>query len=470
MPRNGEFDLTHAQIALLRRAACELQSHRLVGYRLEDGTDSHDWMNSDGLRYARLDHERDIATAFTTEGARLIARLAEDIRDSSAIRRRSVSPHNFSKWIAREIAQIWSPSTEKTSDTRERLFEQSLNAWFSSHSLPRTHFVPCAILRDPAKRFALGPVSFVHRTQFDATDHGVHSDIGIKHHFQALFEHMDERGADWIACVEVLGRELDQSTVAADLAVDVALCALQIAFGVRDAFRRFARTTGRMLPPLRYEVARGEDAFWSSSAWQSAGFAISVSQFDQHILRSADILAAAGRRLSAYLAGTGTKPILDEAWCNAIYWYHEAVAEQLDTVSVAKLETSIEVLLRAESTKGSSSRFREGIQAFFGLARYDHINPRSTVTVDELISAITRSRSQILHGTWPTLGADLPAKIAGSPIVFADVEHLARSLLIETCLEIDLYAIEVGGKDDVESFLFWVSNKRRSHRKAEMTE
>ena len=55
-----------------------------------------------------------------------------------------------------------------------------------------------------------------------------------------------------------------------------------------------------------------------------------------------------GRRLSAYLEATSVVPDLDEAWCNVMYWFHEAMAECLDTVAVAKLETSIEVLFRAE--------------------------------------------------------------------------------------------------------------------------
>jgi hypothetical protein len=80
----------------------------------------------------------------------------------------------------------------------------------------------------------------------------------------------------------------------------------------------------------------------------------------------------------------------------------------LDTVAVAKLETAIEVLFRAESMSGSKRRLLESFDAIFGLGSKDFLDAAKTVTVEEFVQAITTARSRILHGTWPTLHSDLP--------------------------------------------------------------
>ena len=91
------------------------------------------------------------------------------------------------------------------------------------------------------------------------------------------------------------------------------------------------------------------------------------------------MLESMGRRLADYLAATSPLPDLDEAWCNAAYWYHEALAESLDTVAVPKLETAIEVLFRAESMSGSKQRMLDCFDAIFGLKGNDGPHRRDTI-------------------------------------------------------------------------------------------
>ncbi|ARO55861.1 hypothetical protein B2G69_18115 [Methylorubrum zatmanii] len=414
------------------------------------------WIKRGDLHYASHHFVLNVATAFTQPGAHAIARLAEAVRSRSDEHRRAVDTRALSRWIAREIARIWSDGMATTDEERESAFGQTLDAWFISHAEPLTHFVPCAILREPAARFSLGPVAFVHRSEFDERDHGLHHEEAVSHEFGEFFELMEQRGANWVARVEVRGREADQSLVAAEFAVDIALGALQLIFGPRDAFRKFARTTGRMGPPRRYDIMQARDSLLSSSAWTAAGFGIHHTQFDDYIRRAADQLASMGRRLSAYLSGTGTTPSLDEAWCSAAFWYHEALAESLVTVGTMRLETAIEVLFRAESSRGSGRRIRSGIHAFYGLGPRDNINPRSQVTVEQLTAAIVGARSQVLHGTWPTLGSELPGSLGGLPLSFMDVEHLARLFLLDATERLDAYTAAGETRDDVDSFVAWV--------------
>ena len=77
-------------------------------------------------------------------------------------------------------------------------------------------------------------------------------------------------------------------------------------------------------------------------------------------------------------------PDLDEAWCNAAYWYHEALAEPLDTVAVAKLETAIEVLFRSENMDGSKKRIISSFDAIFDLSEADVIREASSRFVSSL--------------------------------------------------------------------------------------
>jgi len=180
----------------------------------------------------------------------------------------------------------------------------------------------------------------------------------------------------------------------------------------------------------------------------------------QHLDSSKPLLESMGRRLGAYLAATSALPNLDEAWCNAAYWYHEALAERLDTVAVAKLETAMEVLLGAESVTGSKKRLLEGFEALFGLQKDGQVNPPNPVTVDQLVVAITTARSRILHGTWPTLHFDLPTAKGKPTVAYSDVEFLTRMLLLNFSVQMDAYQDAGQTGDTTEALLSWANAAR----------
>jgi len=166
----------------------------------------------------------------------------------------------------------------------------------------------------------------------------------------------------------------------------------------------------------------------------------------------ADAVDSMGRRLQSYVDGSGVLPTLDETWCNAAYWYHEAVAEPLDTVAIAKFETSIEVLFRSESSNGSKRRLLLGLEAFVGKKKNDDVGG---ITADQLAASIVTSRSRVLHGTWPTLHADLPDGKGGVAVNIATAEQLARLFLIAFSDAIDIYGATSTADDTVEALLDW---------------
>ena len=225
--------------------------------------------------------------------------------------------------------------------------------------------------------------------------------------------------------------------------------------------RGLARATGRAAPIWRADLSKLEGAGFSvSSGNRLPALARSPELIVLHLASAKPLLESMGRRLTAYLAATSPLPDLDEAWCNSAYWYHEALAESLDTVAVAKLETAIEVLFRAESMSGSKQRLLESFDAMFGLEGSDFVNPPSTVTVEQLVVAITTARSRVLHGTWPTLHTDLPTAKGKPAVTYGDVEFLTRALLLQFSIWMDAYQAAGRTDDTTDAFVAWIKSER----------
>jgi hypothetical protein len=79
---------------------------------------------------------------------------------------------------------------------------------------------------------------------------------------------------------------------------------------------------------------------------------------------------------------------------DAAYWLHEALAEPIDSIAIAKLETALEVLLRFESSKGSTGCVLTILKCFFDLRPEDLIAPNSALTAKEFAANLVRDRSR----------------------------------------------------------------------------
>jgi hypothetical protein len=279
-------------------------------------------------------------------------------------------------------------------------------------------------------------------------------------HFEQLIELAVQRYANWIALVDVPGRAIDESNNAAVIAADIALAAVQLVCP-GDDMRGLARATGRAAPVWRAGVSKeSSGSINTATTNRLPALARAPELLVQHLALARPLLESMGRRLAAYLAATSPLPDLDEAWCNAAYWYHEALAEKLDTVAVAKLETAIEVLFRAENMSLSKQRLLRSFDAIFGLKGSDPLNPASTVTVEQLVIAITTARSRVLHGTWPTLQTDLPTAKGEHSVTYGDVESLTRMLLLQFSAHIDAYQAAGMTDDTTDALVAWIKNER----------
>ena len=120
-------------------------------------------------------------------------------------------------------------------------------------------------------------------------------------------------------------------------------------------------------------------------------------------------IEAMGRLIDAYLSRDGELPELEQAWCNAAYWFNEGMLEPLDTVAMVKLETAIENLFSAASAAGSKRRMREALKSMFGIEESETVAPSSDLTYKKLIDDIVTVRSRVLHGTWRRSRVGIPA-------------------------------------------------------------
>ncbi|MDT7953556.1 MAG: hypothetical protein RQ966_18805 [Acetobacteraceae bacterium] len=435
---------------LLGGAVAAFTTQQHPGHLLE-GDAALDWLQGGGLRYATISVKTGAATGFGPQGIAAVSELTRAIRRASPRYQRGIGHAALAEAIARlVIAQSGTVPATSISDEAAAAFEAALATWFDKEAVPRRHFIPCSLLPDRAAPLAVGPVTFVHAADFRAHPLGVAAadhvlaELGLGN----LQRAMAERAAAWLAIVEIDGCHPSRSLELADLSVDVAIAALQLVIP-KNFSEGMARITGRTLPPWRGDLSLVAGQLKPGSTNLQPGRTLSGAAFSAMLAGAAPLIAAAGHCLTAFVTGQGALPKLQQAWCDAAYWFHEGLVEPLDTVAAAKLETTVEVLLRAESTKGSSDRMRQAIQAVAGLTRKEPIAPGSAVTVDRFVTWLVGARSQVLHGTLSTLMAELGPE-RGSLTAFA------HTLLVAFALQLAGYASAMAPTDEIGALLAWI--------------
>jgi len=214
-----------------------------------------------------------------------------------------------------------------------------------------------------------------------------------------------------------------------------------------------ARMTGRTLPVFNQAASRSDGHLSFGTTNNQPGLAFGPGVPDKFVAEARAELSSVGNRITSFVSGGGPLAALEQAWPDAAYWFHEALAEPLDTIAVPKLETAIEVLIRSENTKGSKARIEKVIRAFYGKAPSDLITPQSQTTVADFAKGFVRDRSRILHGTWSTLTHPLH----GSRPELTD---LTRALLILYTVTLDDYATSATPTDSIDELVAFANSKR----------
>jgi hypothetical protein len=326
--------------------------------------------------------------------------------------------------------------------------------WFTDKSSPRRVFVPCVISRTPAPRFEIGPVTFEfidHVTMSDFYPHGGGDTVLSRRGFDDLVRWMRERDADWLARISVDGCEQRRAEEIADLAVDLVIVALQLAAPYLDT-RSMARLDVRRGTSQKRTLSEADGYYNAGWTRKEPGMTIGPGTLPDILQKAVPIFTAVGNVVRSFASGSFRLPVLERAWCDAAYWLHQALAESIDTIAIAKLETALEVLLRAESSRGSEQRMLEILSAFFDLGPADSIAPGSPLSARQFARNIVRDRSRILHGTWSTLNA--------RGIDRAGMEGFVVTVLRTAVIELEAYAHSVGPADNIDEFLSWVRQRK----------
>lgn len=307
-----------------------------------------------------------------------------------------------------------------------------------------------------ARPFTIGPVAFRDVSGFlnarnsTSPEERMLDEISYK----PLLQAMNERHATWVAEVEIDGCEETRTSEIADLAVDIALVGIQLVIP-RNYSRNMARITGRTSPPFVGSVYRAGSRTHGGMHWRIPGHGLSGGAFDEIVSKEVDIVRSVGRRVDAYTRGGSNLPKLEQAWCDAAYWFHEGLAETFDLIAVAKLETAIEVLLGAESSSNGEKRLCEALHAFHGVSENDPIATDPSATIRQYVKEIVGPRSRFLHGTWSTLGENAEA-------TRADAEALSWGLLRLSSLALDRYGTSKSPADSATAFLDWINAEREA--------
>jgi hypothetical protein len=445
------------KLELLRAIVNDMVREASPGKRLE-GEEAVQWAAAFAFSRVAVSGER---IGIRRVGVAAANKLASVLAKTQPAYHRGANPRNLTQAILNASVEAFTDRVADSISTADILrIEKAVSEWFAENVKPRTYFVPCSIIPDlhgfsNAHPFIIGPVVFCHLSDFlKRKGIGNLKDNPIDEiNYGQLVRAMAERSAKWVAEVEIDGCEEARASEMADLAVDVPLVGIQLVIPWSYS-RNVARITGRTMPPWIGSVHTSGSRTISGIRWCDPGLGLSGGAFDEMMSKQTAILESVGRRVDAYVRGGVKLPNLEQAWCDAAYWFHEGLAEPLDTIAVAKLETAIEVFLIAESTKLSKKRLCQAIQAFYGRKETDPFATDASITVKQFVEGIVGARSRILHGTLSTLMENVDVR--------GSVEVLSFDLLRRSSLALDGFSALAAPDDTAKAFLDWIDEQRQA--------
>lgn len=330
-----------------------------------------------------------------------------------------------------------------------------LEQWFGQRAATRQVFIPCAISPWPAPRFSIGPVLFIYVDEVSRSEFYPPRDDDIaRHGFDSILGLMKESRAHWLACASVDNCDRQRGEEIGALAADLAIAGLQLVLPLFWHTRTMTRLDVRRGEAQLHTLSRSGGSYAVSVSNRDAGLPIGNGTMADALQKTAPVVRAVGKCVTSFARGQFRLSNLEQAWCNAAYWLHEALAETSDAIAFAKLETALEVLLRAESMSGSASRIKLILDAFYSLGANDLLTSETTTTAKQFVKRMVEDRSRILHGTWSTLNPRLGLDRVG-------MEGFVIEVIRRAAVELEGYADTTAPIDEIEPFLKWVKSKNQ---------
>ncbi len=373
------------------------------------------WLRKHDIAFATDWLSTGEARGFKRSGVSSLIELTSILRKEEPTYRRGTRPERLAAHVAHSIVAVFQDRLASIPTPDDVVaVEEEVRRRFAAKAVACTHCIPCRIIPEHASPFSVGPIEFYSKEDLIKRENLSSGNLLTEMSYGPLLEFMKNQSAYWVADVTVEGFDEAAGLERANIAIDLALSAIQIAIPP-DYSRSMARLTDRTLPSEIGSVTKVGNHARFGSHRRDPGLGFSAGAFDQFLLNAASILSSIGNRVGAYITDNAALPKLDQSWSDAAYWLREGLTESLDTVAITKLETAIEVLLSAESSKNSGRRLESAFSAFYGLLPESPYPPGSTRKVKDIVKAIVESRSRILHGTLSTLTAEswLPMTMAG---------------------------------------------------------
>jgi hypothetical protein len=429
-------------VGLLRTLA-----RNLISRPLPSGTITQDFLRAEGL--ARVRRYPDRLVGIRLPGHEAFTELSEFIISQFPAMERGTIFANFETELLHFLAAAYvgaKPASISAADAST--LRDYFAAWFTKLASPRKIFAPCVISPWSAPRFSIGPVVFIFieeaaRSEFYSTD------VLSRDGFDRMLQLMRDTHANWLACVPIEGCEHQRAEELGTLAIDLAIVALQLAIPQAFGTRTMSRLDARRGAAEKRTLSEADGYYNGGWTRMEPGLSIGTGTLADFLQRTEPLITAVGSCVRSFATGCFRLPNLERAWCDAAYWLHEALAEPLDSIAVTKLETALEVLLRAESTRGSQTRMLKVLDTFYGLQPDDPLTNSTITTAKQFARRVISDRSKLLHGTSSTLSSRLAFDRDG-------LENFVIAVIRRAALELQDYALTASPKDNVDDFLAWV--------------
>ncbi|MBK3338646.1 hypothetical protein GA845_27885 [Burkholderia pseudomallei] len=333
------------------------------------------------------------------QAAAVLAQLADSLHQRDLQYRYGADVGEFRKAVGRILLNAFRGRDFLTLNARDMAtVHPEIEAWFARQSSRRTHIVPCNILPVAATSVKVGPVTLISAREYFESKPEPHE--FDRFYWEQFAKMMNERHASWLAVVEVDRAEPKRSRQLAEFATDLALAGLQLVLPRADS-QQMCRLTGRSGPVWHADLHLEGEQFGGGITNNQPGRTLLADTFNLLVSEGSEMLESVGHRIDAFLRCESMCEA-DQAWCDAAYWFHDALAEPLDSIAMAKYETALEILFHATSKSGSEKRIKEAFHAFFGLRDSDALSG-TNVTVHGFVKNLVEYRSKVLHGTQSTL-------------------------------------------------------------------
>ncbi len=412
------------------------------------------WFAKHEIVYPTMFTREGNAIGFKKEGVEAVIALAEAFLKEHRDFAKATDFQKFVSTVANELIEAIQNGAAHEDYSK---FEENMATWFAKETEPRTHYIPCSISPYDSKPFRVGPVIFHTVSSFKSN-----SEIDLKDEleqfgYNQLLKFATEQDANWIAEIRIEGYDRTRSSELADLATDIALTVLQLIIP-SSISREVSRSTARTIPRFMGTFNKVGEHLAIGHTRCDPCFSYSAEYFDALLCKNKTIIDSVGQRIYSFITNKSALSKLEQAWCDAAYWLHEGVSEKLDTIAITKIEASIEVMLFAESSKGSKDRLLKAFKAIYGLDGKQPLRHNDPRTVIKFIDSIVTARSRILHGTWSTLTHRPSTRDEHQHR--NEVELLAIDLLINFTLQLDEYANIESPEDDIKKFLEWIAIRK----------